>query len=82
MINDSARDAVQAHRNRSMSLEERDVSGVGAIQGRLAVAGHHDIKDEIVAVFIGIHPERADLERLLRLTRIFEGKAQEGGLAI
>jgi len=43
LINDSARDAVQAHRNRSMSFEERDVSGVGAIQGRLAVAGHHDI---------------------------------------
>jgi hypothetical protein len=64
-----------------MGLEERDVSGVGAIQGRLAVAGHHDIKDEVVAVFIGIHPERAELERLLRLTRIFEGKAQEGGTA-
>jgi len=43
LINDSRRDAAQAHRNRSMGLKERDVSGVGAIQGRLAVAGHHDI---------------------------------------
>ena len=65
----------------SMRLEECGVSGVGAIQRRFAVAAHHDIKNEIVAVFIGIDPKRADLEALLRLARIFEGKAQERGLA-
>ena len=66
----------------SMRLEECGVNGVGAIQGRFAVAAHHDIKNEIVAVFVGIDPERADLERLLRLGRIFEGKAQKGRLAV
>src|SRR5271167_1979512 len=66
----------------SMRLEERGVSGVGAIQCRLAVAAHHHVEHEIVAVFIGIHPERADLETLLRLAGIFEDKAQEGGLAV
>jgi len=65
-----------------MGLEERGVSGVGAIQCRFAVAAHHDIKNESVAVFVGIDPERADLEGLLRLARIFEGKAQKGGLAV
>jgi hypothetical protein len=64
-----------------MRLEECGVSGVRAIQGRFAVGAHHDIKNEIVAVFVGIDPERADLESLLRLGRIFEGKAQKGGLA-
>ncbi len=81
LINDSARDAAQAQLRRSMRLQKRGVSGVGAIQGRLAVAAH-DIKHEIVAVFVGIDPERADLERLLRLAPIFKGKAQEGGLAV
>jgi hypothetical protein len=66
----------------STCLEERGVGGVGAIQCRLAIAGHHDIKNEIVAVFVGIHPERADFIGLLRLSWIFKGKAQEGGLAV
>jgi hypothetical protein len=65
-----------------MRLEECRVSGVGAIQCRLAVAGHHHVKNEIVAIFVGIHPECTDLVCLLCLAWIFEGKAQEGGLAV
>src|ERR1700745_1915885 len=66
----------------SMRLEECGVSGLGAIQCRFAVAAHHDIKNEIVAVFVGIDPERADLEGLLRLGWIFEGKTQKGSVAV
>ena len=65
-----------------MRLEERGVSGVGALQRRLGIPGHHHIEHKVVAILVGIHTERANFVRLLRLGGVIEGKAQEGGLAV
>ena len=51
----------------SMRFEERHVSCIGAIERLLAAAAHHHVENELVAVFIGIDAERADLVGLLRL---------------
>src|SRR6266700_1674972 len=67
---------------RSMRFEERHVSRIGAIERLLATAAYHHVENELVAVFIGIDAERADLISLLRLVRIIEGEANERRLAV
>src|SRR5438874_11780740 len=66
----------------SMRLEKGHVSRIGTLQRLLAAAAHHHVEHELVAVFVGIDTERADLIGLLRLVRIVEGKANERRLAV
>ena len=66
----------------SMRFEERHVSRIGAIERLLAAAAHHHVENELVAVFIGIDAERADLVGLLRLVWIIEGEANKRRLTV